>query len=154
VEGKVTKRKKRTEETSKKWATETSDKPPMTKNGGRGKNSHQPQLTNTSVKKTWADVVKSRGINVQIVLGNGNLGVATSTKTRGERRGGVAWRLAKRGVEGERGTEGRGKGGLEKIINGGNKGRQRGKNRRGTEEDREEPSVAASEQAGLLDNMT
>jgi hypothetical protein len=34
VEGKVTKRKRRTEEAGKKWATEMSNKPPMTKNGG------------------------------------------------------------------------------------------------------------------------
>jgi hypothetical protein len=61
--------------------------------------------------------------------------------------------LVKRGVEGERGVEGRGKGDLEEIINGGNKGRQRGKNRWGREEDREEPSAVASEQAGLLDKM-
>jgi hypothetical protein len=106
------------------------------------------------VKKTRADIVKSGGINVQIVLGNGNLGLATSTKTRGERRGGAVRRLAKSGAEGERGVEGRGKGGLEEITNGGNKGGQRGKNRRGREEDREEPGVAASEQAGLLDKIT
>jgi hypothetical protein len=123
VEGKVIKRKKRTEVAGKKWVIEISDKPLTTKNGGWGKNSHQLQPTNTSTKKTWADVIKNRGINVQIVLGNGNLGLAPSTKMRGERWGGVAWRLAKRGEEGERGTMGRGKGGLEEIINGGNKGR-------------------------------
>jgi hypothetical protein len=151
VEGKVTKRKKRTEEAGKKCAMETSDKPPTTKNGGRGKNSHQPWPTNTSAKKTWADVVKNGGINVQIVLGNGNLGLETSMKTRGERRGGATWRLAKRGVEGERGAEGSGKGGPEEIINGGNKRGQMGKNGRGREEEREEPGAVASEQAGLLD---
>jgi hypothetical protein len=88
------------------------------------------------------------------VLGNGNLGLATSMKMRGERRGGAAQRLVKSGVEGERGIEGRGKGGPEEIINGGNKGRQRGKNGQGKEEDREEPSMVASEQAGLLDKIT
>jgi chromosome segregation ATPase len=42
VEGKATQRKKRNEEANKKRAKETSDKPPTTKNSGRGKNSHQP----------------------------------------------------------------------------------------------------------------
>jgi ligand-binding sensor domain-containing protein len=69
VEGKVTKRKKRTKEAGKKWETEISNKPLRTKNGGRGKNSHQLQPTNTSMKKIWADVIKNRGINIQIVLG-------------------------------------------------------------------------------------
>jgi hypothetical protein len=41
VEGKATQRKKKTEEAGKKWVKEMSDKPPMTKNGGWGKNSHQ-----------------------------------------------------------------------------------------------------------------
>jgi hypothetical protein len=49
---------------------------------------------------------------------------------------------------------GRGKGGLEKIINDGNRGGQTGKNGMGTQEDREEPGVVASEQTGLLDKMT
>jgi hypothetical protein len=60
---------------------------------------------------------------------------------RGERRGGAAWRLAKRVQEGERRVVGRGKGGLEKTKNGGNKGGQMGKHRMGREEDREEPGV-------------
>jgi hypothetical protein len=42
-------------------------------------------------------------------------------------------------------------GGPEEISNGGNKGGQRGKHGRGREEDREEPGMVASEQAGLLD---
>jgi hypothetical protein len=48
---------------------------------------------------------------------------------------------------------GRGKGGPEEITNSRNKGRQRGKHGRGREEDREEPSMVASEQTGLLDKM-
>jgi hypothetical protein len=60
----------------------------------------------------------------------------------------------KREVDGERGATGRGKGGPEKINNGGNKGRQIGKNGRGREEHREEPSMVASEQTGLLDKKT
>jgi hypothetical protein len=54
VEGKAIHRKKRTEEAGKKWVMERSDKPLMTKNSGRGKNSHQLQLNSTSTKKTWA----------------------------------------------------------------------------------------------------
>jgi hypothetical protein len=46
---------------------------------------------------------------------------------------------------------GRGKEGPEKITSGGNKGGNMGKNGRGREEDREEPSMVAPEQAGLLD---
>jgi hypothetical protein len=46
---------------------------------------------------------------------------------------------------------GRGNIGLEDITNRGHKGRQIGKHRRGREENREEPSIIASEQAGLLD---
>jgi hypothetical protein len=42
VVGKDMQRKKQNEEAGKKWAMEMSDKPPTTKNGGRGKNSHQP----------------------------------------------------------------------------------------------------------------
>jgi hypothetical protein len=98
VEGKATQRKKQNEEADKKRAKEMSDKPPTTNNSGRGKNSHQPRPTNTSAKKTWADVIKTGGINVQIVLGNGNLGLTTPTRMRGERRGGAARRLAKKGA--------------------------------------------------------
>jgi hypothetical protein len=109
-EGKAAQRKRRNEKADKKRATETSNKPPTTKTGGRGKNSHQPQTTNTSAKKTWAEVVKSGGINVQIVLGNGNLGLATPLmKKRGERRGGAARRLGRKEGLGERGEEKRGK---------------------------------------------
>jgi hypothetical protein len=53
-------------------------------------------------KKTWADVVKAGGINVQIVLGNGNLGLVPQRKRTGERRdeerggGGGTWRRVDR----------------------------------------------------------
>jgi hypothetical protein len=128
-----------------------NDKTPTTKNHRWGKNSHQPRPNTTSGKKTWADVIRSGGINVQIVLGNGNLGLTTSTKTRGERQGGAARRLAKKEVDGEGGAMGRGKVGLEEITRGGNKGGQTGKTGRGREEERGEPGAAAPEQAGLLD---
>ncbi|KAI5811937.1 hypothetical protein BZA77DRAFT_360128 [Pyronema omphalodes] len=85
---------------------------PTTKNGGRGKNTHQPRQTAPSVKKTGAEVVKSGGINVKIVLGNGNLGLTTPTTRMGERRGGAVRRLRKKGGEGERGEEKRGRAGM------------------------------------------
>jgi hypothetical protein len=151
VEGKAIQREKKTEDADKKWMKETSDKPPTMKNAGWEKNSHQPRLNNTSAKRTWADVVKSGGINVQIVLGNGNLGLTTPTKMRGERRGGAAQRLAMRGKEGGRGAMGRDKDGLEEITSGGNKGGQMGKHGRGRVEERGEPGMAASEQTGLMD---
>jgi hypothetical protein len=147
-------RKKKNAEADKKWAKEISDKPPTTKNGGRGKNSHQPRPTNTSAKKTWPDVIKNGGINVQIVLGNGNFGRTTPMTMRGDRRGGAARRLGKKGVDGERGTMGRGNVGPEQITSGGNKGRQMGKNGRERVEERGEPSAAASVRTGHLDPTT
>jgi hypothetical protein len=89
-----------------------SDKPQATKNSGRGKNSYQLRPKTTSAEKTWADVVKAGGINVQIVLGNGNLGLATHIKKRGERQGRAAWRLARKREDGERGAIVRGRDGL------------------------------------------
>jgi hypothetical protein len=151
VEGKATQRKKKNEEAGRKRVIETSDKPPTTRNGGWGKNSHQPRPNTTSTKKIWADVVKSGGINVQIVLGNGNLGLTTPTKIRGERRGGAAWRLAKRREDGERGAIGRGNEGPEMITSGGNKVRKTEKHGRGRVEERGEPGVVATVQAGHLD---
>jgi ketosteroid isomerase-like protein len=126
VEGKAAQRKRRNEQADNKRVMETSNKPPTTKTGGRGKNSHQRRTTNTSAKKTWAEVIKSGGINVQIVLGNGNLGLATPpTKKMGERRGEAARRLRRMVGAGERGEERRGKvgrlgtGGKEASTNGG-----------------------------------
>jgi hypothetical protein len=110
VEGKAAQKKRRNKKADNKQVTDTSNKPPTTKTGGRGKNSHQLRTTNTSAKKTWAEVVKSGGINVQIVLGNGNLGLAKPpTKKWGERRGGAARRLGRKQGVGERGEERRGK---------------------------------------------
>jgi hypothetical protein len=90
VEGKAIQRKKKNAEADQKWAKETSDKPLTIKNSRQGKNSHQLWPNNTPTKKTWADVIKNRGINIQIVLGNGNLRVAIPMKIRGERWGGAA----------------------------------------------------------------
>ncbi|KAI5815066.1 hypothetical protein BZA77DRAFT_355746 [Pyronema omphalodes] len=110
VEAKATQKKKM----KAKEMTSTAAIPkqtPTTKNGGRGKNTHQPRQTTPSAKKTWAEDVKSRGINIQIVLGNGNLGLTTPPTRRGERRDGAARRLRKKEGEGERGEEKRGRAG-------------------------------------------
>jgi hypothetical protein len=154
VEGKATQRKKKNVEANKIWAKETSDKTPMTKNGGQGKISHQPQPNTTSTKMTWADVIKSGGINVQIVLGNGNLGLTIPAKARGERRGGAARRLGRRNEARERGAMGRGNDSPELISHGGNQGGHIGQHGGGRAEEREEPGAVASEQAGLLDKTT
>jgi hypothetical protein len=110
VEGKAAQKKRRNKKADNKRATETSNKPLITKTGGWGKNSHQPWSTNTSAKKTWAEVIKSGGINVQIVLGNGNLGLAIPPmKKWGERRGGAVRRLGRKEGAGEKGEEKQGK---------------------------------------------
>jgi hypothetical protein len=111
VEGKATQKKRRNDKADNKWAVTTANNTPTTKNGGMGKNTHQPRTNTPSAKKTWAEVIKSRGINVQIVLGNGNLGLTTPTTRRGERRGGAAQRLGKKAGVGDRGEEGSGAGG-------------------------------------------
>jgi cytoskeletal protein RodZ len=102
VEGKAAQRKRRNDKADNKWAATTTNNTPTMKNGGRGKTTHQPQMNTPSAKKTWAEVVKSRGINIQIVLGNDNLGLTIPPKRRGERRGGAARRSGKKagaGVE-------------------------------------------------------
>jgi hypothetical protein len=143
VEGKEARKKRRNEKADNKLAATTASKTPKTMTGGRGKNTHQPRMNTPSAKKTWAEVVKSGGINVQIVLGNGNLGLTTPMARRGERRWGVTWRLAKKEEDGERGVMRRGNDGLEETQRGGNKGRQIRKDRRGRVEERGEPSMAA-----------
>jgi hypothetical protein len=85
VEGKATQKKRRNDKADNKRDATTTNNTPTMKNGGRGKKTHQPRTSTPSAKKTWAEVVKSGGINVQIVLGNGNLGVTQLTMTRGER---------------------------------------------------------------------
>jgi hypothetical protein len=104
-------KERRNDKANNKWAATTTNNTPSMKNGRRGKNTHQPRTNTPSAKKTWAEVVKSGGIKVQIVLGNGNLGLTPPTTRRGERHGGAAWRLGKTAGVGERGEEGRGTGG-------------------------------------------
>ncbi|KAI5809405.1 hypothetical protein BZA77DRAFT_361608 [Pyronema omphalodes] len=72
VKAKATQKKKRKAEETILTAA-TSSNTPTAKNDGRGKNIHQPSPTTPSAQKTWAEVVRSGGINVQIALGNGNL---------------------------------------------------------------------------------
>jgi hypothetical protein len=111
VKGKASQKKRKNDTANNKRAATTASTTPTMKNGGRGKTTYQHRTNTPSTKKTWAEVVKSGGINVQIVLGNGNLGLTTPTKRRGERRGGAARRLGKKAGAGERGKEGRGTGG-------------------------------------------
>jgi hypothetical protein len=85
VEGKEARKKRRNEKADNKPAATTVSNTPKTTTGGRGKNTHQPRTNTPSAKKTWAEVVKSGGINVQIVLGNGNLRLTTPMARRGER---------------------------------------------------------------------
>jgi hypothetical protein len=110
AEGKAAQKMRRKDKADNKWAMTTANNTPTMKNGGRGQNAHQPRMNTPSAKKTWAEVVKSGGINVQIVLGNGNLGLTAPTARRGERRGGATQRLGKKAGGGERGEEGRGTG--------------------------------------------
>jgi hypothetical protein len=139
------------------------EKTPTKQNGERVKKNHQPTTKNYHDAKTWADIVRSGGINVQIVLVNGNLGQATlvrMTGERGERRGVTTRRLRKRsgagtGESGERGALGRGNVGPQVILLGGNKGGKIDKNGGGRVEDRgERPSEVASERTGLLEQTT
>jgi hypothetical protein len=132
VEGKATQKKRRNDKADNKWVATTANNTPTTKNGGRGKNTHQPRTNTPSAKKTWAEVVKSGGINVQIVLGNGNLGLTTPTTRRGERRRGAARRLGKKAGVGERGEEGRGAGG-PKVTGEDGTGTKRSGGERGVE---------------------
>jgi hypothetical protein len=69
VEGKAAQKKRKNDKADNKWGMTTANNTPTTKNGARSKNTHQPRTNTPSAKKTWAEVVKSRGINVQIVLG-------------------------------------------------------------------------------------
>jgi hypothetical protein len=106
MEGKEVQKKRRNEKANNEPAVKTVSNILKMKTSGRGKNTYQLKLTTPSMKKTWAEVIKSGGINIQIVLGNGNLGLAIPlTKKRGDRRGGVAHRLGRKEGEGERGEE-------------------------------------------------
>jgi hypothetical protein len=93
-------------EAKRKWMARPRDKTPNDTNGGRGKKAHQPTTNHHRDARTWADVVRSGRINVQIVLGNGNLGTTqleTGKKERRDRvRDGTARRLGRKREGGER----------------------------------------------------
>jgi hypothetical protein len=76
VEGKAMQRKRKSKKVGYKQTITMDTNTPTMKNSGRGKNTHQPQQKTPSAKKTWAEVVKSSSINIQIVLGNSNLRLA------------------------------------------------------------------------------
>jgi hypothetical protein len=132
VEGKATQKKRRNEKADNKRAATTTTNTPRKKNGGSGKNAHQLQTNTPSARKTGAEVVKSGGINVQIVLGNDNLGLATPMTKRGERRGGAERRLGKKARAGESGKNGWGLGG-PKVTGGDGTGTKGGGGERGVD---------------------
>jgi hypothetical protein len=106
VEAKAVQKKRRNNKANNKWAMTNTNYTPKTTNGGSGENTYKPWINTPSAKKTWAEVIKSGGINVQIVLGNSNLGFAIPPiKKRGERGGGAACRLGRKEGAGERGEE-------------------------------------------------
>jgi hypothetical protein len=143
MEGKAMQKRRRNNKADNKWAMMTTNNTLTMKTGRRGKNTHQQRINTPSAKKTLAEVIKSGGINVQIVLGNGNLRLTILMARRGERQGGAAWRLAKKEGDGERGAKRRHNDSSEVIQCRGNKGGQIGKDGRGRVEERGEPSMAA-----------
>jgi hypothetical protein len=52
VAGKAVQKKRRNEKADNKWAATTANNTLTTKNGRRGKNTHQPQMNTPSAKKT------------------------------------------------------------------------------------------------------
>ncbi|KAI5812896.1 hypothetical protein BZA77DRAFT_358718 [Pyronema omphalodes] len=111
LEGKTIRSKRRSEQTSNQKEAPNNNKTPTTKTSRRGKSTYQPKPTTTPTKNTWAEVVKSGGINVQIVLGNGHLQLITSRRrARRQRQGGAARKLKEgpsrlRDGEGEKGNK-------------------------------------------------
>jgi hypothetical protein len=87
--GKATRRKAKAAAAKQKWTGIPCDDTPNKTNGGRGKKAHQLTTNHHRDARTWADVVRSGGINVQIVLGNGNLGTIQPETGKKERRDGA-----------------------------------------------------------------
>jgi hypothetical protein len=85
VTSKATRRKTKAAEADNTRMETAREKTPTKQNGEWVKKNHQPTMKNYRTAKTWADVVRSAGINVQTVLGNGNLGQATPVRMTGER---------------------------------------------------------------------
>jgi hypothetical protein len=115
--GKAARRKAKAAEAKKKWTATLRDETPNKTNGGRGKKAHQPRNNtgNHRAAETWADVVRRGGINVQIVLGKGNLRTTKPETGKKERRDGArdgaAHRLGRK-------REGGGRGGMYHDDNG------------------------------------
>ncbi|KAI5787934.1 hypothetical protein FPQ18DRAFT_307936 [Pyronema domesticum] len=84
VEGKAA-RKRKPKKRNSKEGLEDNDRN-QTDPGNTG-NARRSPRNNRPAKKAWADVVRAGGINVQILLGNGNLGQTTTKTKKGERRG-------------------------------------------------------------------
>jgi hypothetical protein len=156
VKGKRAKRKSKGTGSGLQRTAEPRDKTPTKQNGARGKKPHQPIAKHHRGSKSWADVVRSGGINVQIVLGNGNLGQTTPvrlTGKRGERRGGTAGRERQRGIGGrgdrrERGPGGRGNAGPGLDTCGGALGESMEVDGEGGKKDKGVPGAASPERIG------
>jgi hypothetical protein len=73
--GKPMQWKAKAAEAEKRWMATPHDETPNNQHGRWGKKAHQPTMNNRNHcdAKTSVDVVKCRGINVQIILENGNL---------------------------------------------------------------------------------
>jgi hypothetical protein len=105
--GKATRGKAKAAMGKKKQTATPCDETPNKMNGGWGKKAHQLTTNHHHDARTWADVVRSGAINIQIVLGNGNLGTTQPETRKRERRDGARDRAALAGKEegqsGERG---------------------------------------------------
>jgi hypothetical protein len=126
----------------KRWTATPRDETPNNQHGGRGKKAHQPRNNtgNPHTAETWADVVRKGGINVQIILGNGNLGTTQpETRKKKERRDRVACQLGRKREGGERGGMQWGTGGPKCYDDNGEGRRNKG-----------QPGMATAVQTGHL----
>jgi hypothetical protein len=87
--GKAVQKKRRNNKADNERVATTTSNTPKTKNSRRGKDTYQLKPTTPSAKKTWAEVIKSGGINVQIMLGKQSWTCNTIDKEKGReaRRG-------------------------------------------------------------------
>jgi hypothetical protein len=75
---------------------------------GQGKKAHQPTAKHHHDARTGVDVVRGGGINVQIVLGNGNLGTTQPETGKKDRRDGARDGAARQLARKREGVERRG----------------------------------------------
>ncbi|KAI5800866.1 hypothetical protein FPQ18DRAFT_301490 [Pyronema domesticum] len=92
VEGNRSRKRRRKGRKDKDGAVETAS-------GTKG-NARRSQKSSATAKKTWTDVVKAGGMNVQIVPGSNNLGQAIPQKKRGRE---VGWSKSEEGEFNSRG---------------------------------------------------